>query len=36
MENMKDKIFGFQFEPVSAKLNCPNHNHEGDQDEPQK
>ena len=36
LENMKDKIFGFQFEPVSAKLNRPNHNHGDDQDEPQK
>ena len=33
---MEDKILGFQFEPVSAKLTCPSCNNEREQDEPQK
>ena len=36
LENMEDKILGFQFEPVSAKPTHPSYNDGSDQDEPQK
>ena len=34
LENMEDKILGFQFEPVSAKPTHPSYNNGSDQDEP--
>ena len=34
LENMEDKILGFQFEPVSAKPTRPGYNNGSDQEEP--
>ena len=36
LENMEDKILGFQFEPVSTKSTQPSYNDGSDQDESQK
>ena len=36
LENMEDKILGFQFVIVSAKPTHPSYNDGSDQDEPQK
>ena len=35
LENMEDKILGFQFEPVSTKWTRPSYNDGSDQDEPE-